>query len=161
MLAARRLDDRWFERGGRVDLRHAPRRRNALTILVMDEAQEVAARTGDRRVVAALRSSWTSAKEVWPASDRRLVVGRLAADSGAAARHHRRRAVLAKTAGGPDAARRNAVAALEQQTAEAQTAGFDPCCCLAPAVVIIGDSGACAAVYAALPGVGVAHVRAD
>ena len=54
---------------------HRKRRRNALTILVMDEAQELAARTGDRRVVAALRSSLDkrigSLASVFAGSDRR------------------------------------------------------------------------------------------
>ena len=54
---------------------HRKRRRNALTILVMDEAQELAARTGDRRVVAALRSSLDkrigSLASIFAGSDRR------------------------------------------------------------------------------------------
>lgn len=54
---------------------HRKRGRNALTILVLDEAQELAARTGDRRVVAALRSSLDkrigSLASVFAGSDRR------------------------------------------------------------------------------------------
>ena len=54
---------------------HRKRGRNALTILVMDEAQELAARSGDRRVVAALRSSLDkrigSLASVFAGSDRR------------------------------------------------------------------------------------------